>query len=35
MPGFAVLLEDQQIADIYAYLIARSSGKLGPGRPKS
>jgi mono/diheme cytochrome c family protein len=35
MPGFAVLLEDQQIADIYAYLMARSSGKLGPGRPKS
>jgi mono/diheme cytochrome c family protein len=35
MPGFASQLNDQQIADIHAYVVARGAGKLGPGRPKS
>lgn len=33
MPGFRTLLTDDQIADIYAYIKARSEGRLGRGRP--
>ncbi len=33
MPGFTAQLDDQRIDDIYAYITARSSGKLAPGRP--
>ena len=33
MPPFAELLA-QQIQDIYAFIVARSTGKLGPGRPR-
>ena len=33
MKGFGDVLEDQQIANIYAYVKARSEGRLGRGRP--
>ena len=33
MQGFRALLDDEQIANIYAYLKARSEGRLGRGRP--
>ena len=33
MQGFRVLLDDEQIGNIYAYLKARSEGRLGRGRP--
>jgi mono/diheme cytochrome c family protein len=33
MPGFQGVLDPQQVGDIYAYLRARSTGALGPGRP--
>jgi mono/diheme cytochrome c family protein len=35
MPAFSAQLDDQQINDIYAYVVARGSGKLPPGRPAS
>jgi mono/diheme cytochrome c family protein len=35
MPAFEGQLADAQINDIYAYVMARSSGKLPPGRPAS
>lgn len=34
MPGFSALLSDEQIAAIYAYVKARSEGRLGRGRPR-
>ena len=33
MQGFQALLDDPQIATIYAYVKARSEGRLGRGRP--
>jgi cytochrome c len=33
MPGFASVLNDGQVAAIYAYVAARASGKVGAGRP--
>jgi mono/diheme cytochrome c family protein len=33
MKGFQDLLDDQQILNIYAYVKARSEGRLGRGRP--
>ena len=35
MPAFESQLSDPQINDIYAYVMARSSGKLPAGRPAS
>jgi mono/diheme cytochrome c family protein len=34
MPAFAPMLTEAQIDAIYAYVKARSEGRLGPGRPK-
>ncbi|HEU5168899.1 MAG TPA: c-type cytochrome [Gemmatimonadales bacterium] len=34
MPGFAPLLTAREIEQIYAYVQARSEGRLGPGRPR-
>lgn len=34
MPAFDGVLEPQQIENIYAYVQARGSGELGPGRPQ-
>jgi mono/diheme cytochrome c family protein len=33
MKGFEDLLDDQRIEQIYAYVKARSEGRLAPGRP--
>jgi mono/diheme cytochrome c family protein len=33
MPTWGPLLSDKQIEDLYAYLKARSEGRLAPGRP--
>jgi mono/diheme cytochrome c family protein len=33
MPAWGELLTEQQVKDIYAYLVARSNGSLKPGRP--
>jgi mono/diheme cytochrome c family protein len=33
MPAWGALLDAKQIDQIYAYLLARSSGALGAGRP--
>ena len=33
MKGFEDLLDDQRIAQVYAYIKARSEGRLAPGRP--
>ena len=33
MPAWAALLDDDKIEEIYAYLLARSSGSLGAGQP--
>ena len=33
MKGFADLMDDQRIDQIYAYVTARSEGRLAPGRP--
>jgi mono/diheme cytochrome c family protein len=33
MKGFADLLDDQRIEQLYAYITARSEGRLAPGRP--
>jgi len=33
MKGFEDLLDDQRIGQIYAYIQARSEGRLAPGRP--
>ncbi len=33
MKGFQDLLEDPQLVRIYAYVKARSDGRLAPGRP--
>jgi mono/diheme cytochrome c family protein len=33
MKGFADLLDDQRIEQLYAYIMARSEGRLAPGRP--
>jgi mono/diheme cytochrome c family protein len=33
MPTWGPLLTDQQIEDLYAYVKARSEGRLPPGRP--
>lgn len=33
MPGWGPVLSSQQIEEVYAYIMARSSGKLAPGRP--
>ena len=33
MPTWGPLLTDKQIEDLYAYLKARSEGRLAPGRP--
>ncbi len=33
MPAWGQLLTDEQIGDLYAYVMARSDGKLKPGRP--
>jgi cytochrome c553 len=33
MKGFADLLADQRIEQIYAYIKARSEGRLAAGRP--
>jgi len=33
MKGFADLLDDQRIDQLYAYIMARSEGRLAPGRP--
>jgi mono/diheme cytochrome c family protein len=33
MPGFKAQLDRQKVEDILAYLVARSTGQLGPGRP--
>jgi len=33
MKGFQELLDDPQIANVYAYVKARSEGRLGRGRP--
>ncbi len=34
MKGFADLLDDQRIEQLYAYVKARSEGRLAPGRPR-
>jgi mono/diheme cytochrome c family protein len=34
MPSWKTLLDDQQIENVYAYVKARSSGELAPGRPR-
>ena len=34
MPGFAALLSDEQIDQIYAYVKARAERRLAPGRPR-
>jgi mono/diheme cytochrome c family protein len=34
MPSWKALLDDQQIENLWAYLRARSSGELAPGRPR-
>ena len=34
MPSWKTLLDDQQIENLWAYLQARSTGKLAPGRPR-
>lgn len=34
MPGFAALLTDEQIDQIYAYVKARAERRLAPGRPR-
>jgi mono/diheme cytochrome c family protein len=33
MPTWGPLLTDKQVEDLYAYLKARSEGRLAPGRP--
>ena len=33
MPTWGPLLTDKQVDDLYAYLKARSEGRLAPGRP--
>jgi hypothetical protein len=33
MEGFADLLDDQRIEQLYAYITARSEGRLAAGRP--
>ena len=33
MPGWKVLLDSAQTEQLYAYVVARSSGQLVPGRP--
>jgi mono/diheme cytochrome c family protein len=33
MPAFKDVLEPRQIENVYAYVAARGSGELGPGRP--
>jgi mono/diheme cytochrome c family protein len=33
MPAWKTLLTDKQIEDVWAYLQARASGRLAPGRP--
>jgi mono/diheme cytochrome c family protein len=33
MPPWNVLLNDKQIEELYAYVKARSAGRLAPGRP--
>jgi hypothetical protein len=33
MRGFADLLDDPRIEQVYAYLTARSEGRLAAGRP--
>jgi mono/diheme cytochrome c family protein len=33
MKGFVDLLDDRRIAQVYAYVVARSEGRLAPGRP--
>lgn len=33
MKGFEELLDDQRIDQVYAYVVARSEGRLAPGRP--
>jgi cytochrome c553 len=33
MKGFAELLDDQRIEQLYAYITARSEGRLAAGRP--
>jgi mono/diheme cytochrome c family protein len=33
MPGFKGILNDEQIAAIYAYVSARAKGRLPAGRP--